>query len=194
MTGWVSAYRYQSMVLAAAAGVIGYTTGLWEIYAAAALTLVVKVLVIPRLLVRLTRGVEGTLKIEADPYVSVRMSMVVSALLVALSYGVVQETLGRGLGQVADAYLPVSVSLFFIGLFVMVTRRTALNQVVGLLVIENGIFLFTTALTNGVSLIIEAGILADALVGVVIAATLLARMTLTFDTLDVTSLERLKDD
>jgi hydrogenase-4 component E len=195
LAGWVSAYRYQSLVLAVAAGVVGYSTGLLDIYVAAVLTLVVKVVVIPRLLVRLTSGLEGGLKVEANPYVSVRASLVASALLVALSYWVVQGTLGlRGLGHVAGAYLPVSVSLFFIGLLVMVSRRTALNQVVGLLVIENGLFLFTVSLTRGVSLAIEAGILADALVGVVIAASLLARMTRTFDTLDMTSLERLKDD
>ncbi len=76
----------------------------------------------------------------------------------------------------------------------MVSRRTALNQVVGLLIIENGLFLFTTALTHGVSLIIEVGILADALVGVMIAAVLLTRMSQTFDTMDTGSLEKLKDD
>ncbi len=195
LTGWVSAYRYQSVVLAASTGVIGYATGYWEIYAAAILTFVVKVLVIPRFLVRLTYGVEGGLKIEANPYVSIRASLFLSALLVALSYGVVQEELRPAqLGQVASAYLPVAVSIFFIGLFMMVSRRTALNQVVGLLVIENGIFLFTTALTHGVSLVIEVGILADALVGVMIAAALLVRMTQTFDTLDTSSLEKLTDE
>ena len=195
LIGWVSAYRYQSVVLAVSAGIVGYYTGLWEIYVAAILTLVIKVMVIPRFLLRVTSGVEGALKIEANPYVSVRASIILSALLVALSYGVVQETLGpAGLGQLAEAYLPASVSLFFIGLFIMVSRRTALNQVVGLLVIENGLFLFSTALTHGVSLIIEAGILADALVGVIIAVILLGRMTRTFDSLDTSSLEKLKDD
>ena len=194
LTGWVSAYRYQSVVLAASAGVIGYATGYWEVYAAAVLTLIVKVLVIPRLLVRLTYGVEGGLKIEANPYVSIRTSLFLSPLFVALSYGVAEELLPANLGQVASAYLPVSVSIFFIGLFMMVSRRTALNQVVGLLVIENGIFLFTTALTQGVSLVIEVGILADALVGVMIASTLLVRMTQTFDTLDTGNLEKLTDE
>ena len=194
-TGWVSAYRYQSIVLAISTAVIAYSTGLWEIYVAAALTLVVKAEVIPRLLVRVTSGVEGGLKIEANPYVSIRLSMLISALLVALSYGLVYQTLGSAnLDALAKAYLPVSVSLFFMGLFVMVSRRTALNQVVGLLVIENGLFLFTTALTQDVSLVIEAGILADALVGVMISAVLLTRMNQTFDTLDTSSLEKLKDD
>ncbi len=194
-TAWVSAYRYQSMVLAASTAFIAYSTGLWEIYVAAALTLVVKALVIPRLLVRVTSGVEGQLKIEANPFVSIRLSVLISALLVALSYGLVQQTLSSAkLDVMAGAYLPVSVSLFFIGLFVMVSRRMALNQVVGLLIIENGLFLFTTALTSDVSLVIEVGILADILVGVMISAVLLTRMSQTFDTLDTGRLEKLKDD
>ncbi|HUI01383.1 MAG TPA: NADH-quinone oxidoreductase subunit K [Nitrososphaerales archaeon] len=193
--GWVSAYRYQSVVLAASTAVVGYSTGFWDIYAAALLTLVVKAEVIPRLLVRVTSGVEGGLKMEANPYVSIRLSVLISALLVALSYAMVGQILASAkLDALAQAYLPVSVSLFFIGLFAMVSRRTALNQVVGLLIIENGLFLFTTALTRGVSLIIEVGILADALVGVVISAALLTRMSRTFDTMDTGSLEKLKDD
>ena len=193
--GWVSAYRYQSVVLAASTAVVGYSTGFWDIYAAALLTLVVKAEVIPRLLVRVTSRVEGGLKMEANPYVSIRLSVLVSALLVALSYAMVGQILASAkLDALAQAYLPVSVSLFFIGLFAMVSRRTALNQVVGLLIIENGLFLFTTALTRGVSLIIEVGILADALVGVMISAALLTRMSRTFDTMDTGSLEKLKDD
>lgn len=195
MTGWLSAYRYQSIVLAGSTAVIAYETGLQEIYAAAVLTLVIKAVIIPRLLVRATDSVKGEFKIEANPYVSIRVSILISALLVALSYGLFHETLASAnLDVYAQAYLPVSLSLFFIGLFVMVSRRTALNQVVGLLIIENGLFLFTTALTQGVSLIIEVGILADILVGVMISSMLLLRMSQTFDSFDMASLERLKDD
>jgi hydrogenase-4 component E len=193
--GWLSAYRYQSIILAGSAAVIAYETGFWEIYAAALLTLVVKAVIIPRLLVRVTESVKDEFKIEAKPFVSIRLSLLISALLVALSYGLTNETLSSAnLGVFAVAYLPVSVSLFFIGLFVMVSRRMALNQVVGLLIMENGLFLFTTALTQGVSLIIEVGILADILVGVMISALLLLRMSQTFDSFDIASLENLKDD
>jgi hydrogenase-4 component E len=193
--GWLSAYRYQSVVLAGSTGLIAYATGIWEVYVAAVLTLLVKAIVIPRLLVRVTEGVNDEFKIEANPYVSIRLSVLISALLVALSYALVQEILpSAGLDALDAAYLPVSLSLFFIGLFVMVSRRMALNQVVGLLIIENGLFLFTTALTSGVSLIIEVGILADILVGVMISALLLIRMNQTYDTLDIGRLEKLKDD
>jgi hydrogenase-4 component E len=193
--GWLSAYRYQSIVLAGSTAVIAYETRLSEIYAAAALTLVIKAVIIPRLLVRVTDSVKDEFKVEANPLVSIRLSLLISALLVALSYGLIHETLlSANLDVYALTYLPVSLSLFFIGLFVMVSRRMALNQVVGLLIIENGLFLFTTALTQGVSLIIEVGILADILVGVMISAMLLLRMSQTFDSLDMASLESLKDD
>lgn len=192
---WLSAYRYQTIVLAGLTAVIAYFTGVWEIYVAAALTLVIKALVIPRVLVRVTRKIKDEFKTEANPYVGLRLSVLISALLVALSYALTQQMLSSSsLDAVAMAYLPVSVSLFFIGLFVMVSRRMALNQVVGLLIIENGLFLFTTALTHGVSLIIEIGIFADILVGVVISAILLFRISQTFDTLDIGSLEKLRDD
>jgi hydrogenase-4 component E len=193
--GWLSAYRYQSTVLAGSTAVIAYETGLWEIYAAAVLTLVVKAVIIPRLLVRVTGSVKDEFKIEANPLVSIRVSLLASAVLVALSYGLIHETLGSAnLDVYALTYLPVSLSLFFVGLFVMVSRRMAMNQVVGLLIIENGLFLFTTALTRGVSLIIEVGILADILVGVMISAMLLLRMSETFDSFDMARLESLKDD
>jgi hydrogenase-4 component E len=194
-TDWLSAYRYQTVVLAAATAVIAYYTGIWEIYVAAALTLAIKAIIIPRVLLRVTRKIKDEFKIETNPYVSLRLSVLISALLVALSYALTQQMLSTSnLDMVTMTYLPVSVSLFFIGLFVMVSRRMALNQVVGLLIIENGLFLFTTALTHGVSLIIEIGIFADILVGVMISAILLFRISQTFDTLDIGSLEKLRDD
>jgi hydrogenase-4 component E len=83
---------------------------------------------------------------------------------------------------------------FFIGLFVLVNRRTVLSQVVGLLIIENGLFLFAMALTHGVSLLIEIGIFVDILVGILISSILLFRISRTFDSLDVGKLENLRDD
>jgi hydrogenase-4 component E len=192
---WLSAYRYQSIVLSAAAASIAYLTGVWEIYVAAALTLLIKAIIIPKVLVRVTKKIRDELKTEANPYVSLRLSVLISALLVGLSYELTQQMLPQStLDKVASTYLPVSMSLFLIGLFVMVNRRLALNQVVGLLIMENGLFLFTTALTHGVSLLIEIGIFADILVGVVISSILLHRISQTFDSLDVGELEKLRDD
>ncbi|HVB13038.1 MAG TPA: NADH-quinone oxidoreductase subunit K [Nitrososphaerales archaeon] len=193
--GWLSAYRYQSIVLAAVTALIAYTTGVWEIYLAALLTVAIKAEIIPRLLVWATRNIKSEFKVETNPYISLRLSVLISALLVVISYGLTNQILANsGLNRVAVTYIPASVSLFFIGLFVMVSRRMALSQIVGLLILENGLFLFTTALTPGVSLIIEVGILADIIVAVTVSSILLFRMNQTFDTLDISNFEKLRDD
>ena len=190
---WLNAYRYQSIVLSGVTAIIGYVTGIWEIYIAAGMTLIIKSIIIPKVLTYVTRKLEIDFKLETNPYVSIRASVIISALLVALSYFLTQQIPFKS-DPVVNVYLPVSMAQFFLGLFALVNRRTVLSQVVGLLIIENGLFLFTLALTHGVSLIIEIGIFADILVGIVISSILLFRMSQTFDSLDVDKLENLRDD
>jgi len=190
---WLNAYRYQSIVLSGVTAIIGYVTGIWEIYIAAGMTLVIKSFIIPKVLTYVTRKLEIEFKLETNPYISIRASVIISALLVALSYFLTQQIPFKS-DQIVNVYLPVSMAQFFIGLFVLVNRRTVLNQVVGLLIIENGLFLFTMALTHGVSLLIEVGIFVDILVGIVISSILLFRISRTFDSLDVGKLENLRDD
>ncbi|MBI2937489.1 MAG: hypothetical protein HYY22_04720 [Thaumarchaeota archaeon] len=190
---WLRAYRYQTMALSGVTAIIAYMTGIWEIYIAAALTLIIKAVVIPRVLLRVTSQLKFVARYELNPYISVRLSAIISALLVALAYFLTQQVPFRS-DQILRAYLPVSLSLLFIGMFTMVNRRVALNQIVGLLIIENGLFLFATALTHGVSLIIEIGVFIDILVGVIISAALMTRISHTFDNLNVDNLEHLRDD
>lgn len=190
---WLNAYRLQSIVLSGVTAIIGYVTGIWEIYVAAAMTLVIKSIIIPKVLTYVTRKLEIEFKIETNPYISIRASVIISALLVALSYFLTQQIPFKS-DQIVNTYLPVSMAQFFIGLFVLVNRRTVLSQVVGLLIIENGLFLFTIALTHGVSLLIEVGIFVDILIGIVISSILLFRISRTFDSLDVGKLENLRDD
>lgn len=190
---WLNAYRYQSIVLAAITALIGSITGLWELYIAAGLTLLIKAIIIPKILLRITGKLTLEIRTEISPYISIRASVLISAMLVALAYFLTQQ-ISLKTDNVAGTFLPVSVSLFLIGLFVMIVRKKALSQVVGLLILENGLFLFATTLTHGLSLLIEIGIFVDILVGIVISAILMSRINYTFDSLSVENLESLRDD
>ena len=190
---WLNAYRYQSIVLAAITALIASITGIWEIYIAAGLTLLIKAIIIPKILLRITGKLTLEVRTEISPYISIRASVLISAMLVALSYFLTQQ-ISIKTDSVVSTFLPVSVSLFLIGLFVMVVRKKALSQVVGLLILENGLFLFATALTHGLSLVIEIGIFVDILVGIIISAILMSRINYTFDSLSVENLESLRDD
>lgn len=191
--GWLSAYRYQTIVLAGITSILAFVTGVWELYIVAALTIVIKAIIIPIVLLRVTSGINVVARYELNPYISIRLSVIIAALLVALSYYLTEQIPFKS-DPIILTYLPVSISLLLIGLFMMVNRRVALNQVVGLLVLENGLFLFTTTLTRGVPIIIEIGVFIDILVGVIISATLMSRINHTFDNLNVDNLEQLKDE
>jgi len=190
---WLNAYRYQSIALAGITALIASVTGIWELYIAAGLTLLIKAIIIPKVLLRITGKLTLEIRTEISPYISIRASVLISALLVALAYFLTQQ-ISLKADDVASTFLPVSVSLFLIGLFVMIVRKKTLSQVVGLLILENGLFLFATALTHGLSLIIEVGIFVDILVGIIISAILMSRINYTFDSLSVENLESLRDD
>ncbi|HEY9785710.1 MAG TPA: hypothetical protein V6D17_09935, partial [Candidatus Obscuribacterales bacterium] len=86
-----------------------------------------------------------------------------------------------------------SISLLFTGLILMLTRRIALSQIVGFLVLENGIYLFALTQTRGMPMVVEMGILLDVLVGVMIAGLLVFRIQKSFEHIDVTQLTELRD-
>jgi len=78
------------------------------------------------------------------------------------------------------------------GLFVIVARRKALTQVLGLLSLENGLFLAAISLTYGMPLVVELGIFFDVLVAVMVLGILVFRIRETFDSMDVSKLSRLR--
>lgn len=190
---WVHAYRYQTIVLSGVVALIAFITNTMELYIVSALTFGIKAIGIPKILFYVTNKLDSPIKLEVDPYISMRLSVIVSALLVAMSYFISLQ-LDIKSDQIIQIFLPVSMSLFFIGMFVIISRRKALNQIVGLLTIENGLFLFAVALTHGFSLIIEIGLMADIVVGVIISSILLFRISRTFDSVDIRNLESLRDD
>jgi hydrogenase-4 component E len=88
--------------------------------------------------------------------------------------------------------LPVSVASTLVGLFVMVSQRRAVMQVVGLVLVENAIFLAAVSLTYGMPLVVEMGVLLDLLVGVTLFGVFVQRLEETQGDSDTTRLTSLK--
>ncbi|HEY9772234.1 MAG TPA: hypothetical protein V6C81_00335 [Planktothrix sp.] len=85
------------------------------------------------------------------------------------------------------------ISLVCSGLVLMLTRRIALSQIVGFLVMENGIFLFGLTQTHGMPILIETGVLLDVLAGVMVAGLIAFRIKKNFEHIDVSMLSELKE-
>ena len=190
----IRAFGVQSFLLAAIAVTIAYFNRAPHIYIAAALTLVFKAILLPVGLERLVTKIE--IRREIEPFVNVPISVILSGLLTLLAY-VVAESFHRPEEATAPASLghntlAVAIALFLIGFFMMVNRRKALTQVLGLLSLENGILLAAISLTYGMPLIVEIGIFFDVLVAALLLAILIYRIRETFDSMDVSRLRRLR--
>ena len=89
--------------------------------------------------------------------------------------------------------VPVALSSILIGLFLIVSRKKAVNQVLGFLVLENGIFTFGVGLVGELSLLVELGVLLDVFVAVFVMGIMIFHISREFDHLDTDRLSTLKD-
>jgi hydrogenase-4 component E len=187
-------FGLQSFLLAAIAATIGIFNNSPHLLIAAALTLLVKAILVPVLLERLVNRIE--IRQEIEPFVNAPVSVLIGGGLTLIGY-IVAESFYRpeqtsGPGSLGHNMLAVAISLFLIGFFTMINRRKALTQVLALLSLENGVFLATISLTYGIPLMVELGIFFDVLVGVLVLGILIYRIRETFESMDVSRLRRLR--
>jgi hydrogenase-4 component E len=181
-------FSIQSAVLAAEIVAMAWAGKSWESAVVAVLMLVIKVGLIPWALFRIVRNLQASQDVKSSLPAS--QSVFIMAGLILLSFYAVHpyaQTL-----RVAEDMLAAAVALLLTGAFLMVSRRKALMQVIGLLVLENGIFLAGLTTTFGMPLVIEIGIFFDLLMGVVLMGIFVFRIRDTFEHLDVSKLRRLR--
>jgi hydrogenase-4 component E len=189
LSAYIRAFRWQSLVLSICFVLIGYFGHDPELYIVAVILLGLKVFLIPWYLDRLQRRVGA--EREASPYVNVTISLIVAGLLVMLAYAITRplvmvSRLPTGGG------IPLAVGLMFVGLLVIISRRKALTQIVGFLVLENGIALLAALCTYGIPLIIELGVFLDVLMGFLVMQIIVYQIRDTFESIDVEQLSQLK--
>lgn len=188
-------FAVQSFLLAAIAGIIAYFNHANHIYVAAFLTLVIKAGLLPWLLEGLVEKIR--IRREIEPLINAPLSILISGCLTLVGYVVAssfyhpEETAGRA--ALGHNTLAVAIALFLIGFFTMLNRRKALTQVLGLLSLENGLFLAAISLTYGMPLVVELGIFFDVLVAVLVLGILVFRIREAFDSMDVSKLRKLRE-
>jgi hydrogenase-4 component E len=190
LTAIVRLLAAQGALLAALAALLGLREGSGELYAVAAGVLVLKAMVLPAVLRRVLRDTGGAR--EAEPLVNVAASLLAAALLTLLAYAVSRPLVALAPSPATHA-LPVGLAVVFLGFFVLVTRRRALSQVVGFLLLDNGIAATAFLATAGVPLIVELGVSLDLLLVVLVLQVLTARMRLAFGHSDLDELRELRD-
>lgn len=141
----------------------------------------------------LYRSLESAhVRAEIEPYVGFSNSLLfgVAALAVSVWLG---GRMPMPTPDVPQLLVPVAFFTILVGLFGIVTRRKAVTQVLGYLVLENGIFLFGMLLVEAMPLIVEFGVLLDLLVGIFVICIIVNHINRAFSSLDTRQLASLKE-
>ena len=184
----IYAVAAQAVFLGIAGAVLAAATGNLDLWIIAGITIVAKAILLPWLLIRVVRRLQIAREIE--PVIPSHVTFTIAAGIVVLAFH-----LNASLGSVRQAItgnaLPVGLTLILIGVLVMASRRKALVQMVGLFASENGIFFTAMAISQGMPLIIEIGIVLDVVLGALVMGILVLRVRSSVDT-DIADLESLK--
>lgn len=142
-------------------------------------TFLIKAVLIPFLLFRSIR--EAVVPQEMEPSVSRHLSLLAGGLVVILVFS---WSFPQTATLHTPLFIPTAVVMVLLGFLLLVTRTIAVSQVIGFLVLENGVFLFGMTLVNEFPLTVEMGILLDLLVGVFVMGIMIYHINRTFDHID----------
>jgi hydrogenase-4 component E len=154
-------------------------------------TVAVKAFAFPRILGYALR--ESGERREREPFVGYTLSLVLGAAFLGMSFwfsGRLSLPLDAG-----DSFaVPASFFTAATGLFLFVSRRQALHQILGYFVLENGIYIFGLAVVPDEPFLVEVGVLLDVLVAVLVMGFVLFHIHRHLETADVSQLSQLRED
>ena len=179
----------QSLALALVSLIIWTKTGLLHLLIAGILTLCVKAILIPLVLYFTIKKTANKKRI--DHSLGPVMSLFIAFLLVMIGQYIAAK-LQLPTAEHGAQYLASAITLIFLGIFKIINSKQVLLQGIGVIVIENGLFLITQAISYGMPMVVELGIFFDLFVAVIIIATLSFKISSTFNSLNTEKMQDLR--
>jgi len=151
--------------------------------------LIVKVMLIPRYINKIILDLDIKRTIEPSIQQFTFLLLVLSSMMIIF---VISNILSYKV-ELNPVPFAGGFSAIIVGIYVIIFRKKLIVHVIGFLVMENGIFLFGTAVAYELPVMIELGVLLDVFVVVFLMGIAINRISSTFESFDVTALGRLKD-
>ncbi len=189
---YVRLFALQSLLLGMVALLVVVGYGESHILIAAVLTILIKAIAIPVALNRIIKKIEVQKEIALS--INIPLSLLICGALMIVASSVAEPILAaqHQTTQTVSRVLPSSIAMMLIGLFIMMTRKKGVTQIIGLLTMENGLFLSGLAITYGMPLIVEVGIFFDIMVAAMILGVFVFRINQTFETINIDELRSLR--
>jgi hydrogenase-4 component E len=157
---------------------------------AAAVAIVLKGIVIPAIMIRALR--DAQIKREVEPLIGFMPSIILGAAATAFAL-LLTGSLTQADEQALTLIIPASIATVLVGFILLTTRFKALSQVVGYLVLENGIYIFSILLVEAIPLVVEMGVLLDLFVGIFVISIITNHINQAFSSMDTRRLVSLKE-
>ena len=163
----------------------------WHLVLIVVSMILAKGALIPILIMRAIRKAE--IQREFEPFIGYIPSLVLGALFTSLAF-IFAARLPLAPEHEGLLFVPASIATVMCGFLVLMGRRKAISQVIGYLLMENGIFVFGLLLADAMPLMVEAGALLDLLVGVFVMGIVINHISREFSTLDTSRLSALREE
>ena len=160
----INLFALQGAALVCSTAIVAFSSAQHHLYYSAALTLTLKVLLLPWILHRLVLRLG--LRSDTETELNIPATMLIGMML----------------------------AVVMLSFLMMITRHKAVTQVIGFLAMENGLFFAATSATYGMPMVVELGIALDVLVGAIILGIFFFQIREQFDSLDLHHLEALRED
>ena len=187
----VDLFAAQGFVLALSTAVVAYTTDQPHLYQSTALTLLLKVFLLPWLLYRMVRKLD--VRWEFEGLINIPTTMLIGIVLVVFAFNLALP-ISQLANTVTRATLGIAMASVMLSFLMMITRRKAIPQVIGFLSMENGLMFAATSATYGMPMVVELGIALDVLIDVLILGVFMFQIREKFDSLDIRHLEKLREE
>jgi hydrogenase-4 component E len=190
--------RIQSVIriVAAQGALLGLITLLMHerltvpIVLSAVAAVLIKGIIIPAIMVRSLRAAD--IKREVEPFIGFLPSIILGAVATA-SVLLFAGALSAPGGRASSLIIPASISTVLVGFIILISRFKAISQVLGYLVLENGIYIFGMLLVEAIPLVVEMGMLLDLFVGVFVISIITNHINQAFSSMDTRRLVSLKE-
>ncbi|HZK70084.1 MAG TPA: hydrogenase [Clostridia bacterium] len=193
ITAYIKTFRIQSLLIAISAGILGarglYYEGKFDILIVCIIIFALKVVYIPNLLNK--SYAKSKYMVEKDFFLNIPMLVIICCGIVVFTYFTISSIDGINTGSI-NIQMVNAISVVLIGLFFMISRKKAIGQMVGFLVIENGLFITAMFSTHGMPFIVDMGIFIDLITAVMVMGIMVLNINEKFDSTDINKLKNLR--
>ena len=190
MVPLIFTFAWQGLLLAVVTVLVAIVSNHSHLYVSAALTIALKVGLIPWLLYRLS--VRLNMKYDTEAIAHPSLLLIGGAGLVIFSYFIALPIVHLSVLATRNT-IAVSIAVELLGMMIMCVRKTAMAQVIGFMSMENGLFFAAVVSTYGMPLIVELGVAFDVMIASILFGMFFFHLRDSFDSLDVSHLNRLSE-